>query len=251
MRRNISSNLSAEVFTSSRMTAKHVDRKQRKSGSCPCPLSSCKSPTGEAPGLNGLSIELSPFTFPHSPSRIFTGSKRTSLLTLDLRTGQQLDCYASSAANFSELYEDDECLSEKEQLLRKLEGHGRSDSDTLLVGRADYRLTIHSPATTSGALTSSLSSVSSNDGWAAPGVQEIAYSTYTPNSYDRPLAEFWAKAGLAEQMWDETGVAKRVRVELGHDGVAVSVERGGGFKWMTDLGSIGYVDLCLLHPALS
>ena len=41
-------------------------------------------------------IDLSPFTFPQSPSRIFTGSKQTSLLTLDLRTGEQVDYFTSA-----------------------------------------------------------------------------------------------------------------------------------------------------------
>ena len=71
-------------------------------------------------------------------------------------------------------------------------------------------------------------------------MQEIVYSTYTPNSYDRPLADHWAKMGVVEQLWDVEGqVAKKMRVELGHDGVAVGIEPGGGVRWITKLGSIG------------
>lgn len=107
-----------------------------------------------------------------------------------------------------------------------------------MVGRTDYRLTIHSPA--SGPGYSASSSAVTSEGPRA-GIQEITYSTYTPNSFDRALAEFWSKAGSSQRMWnEEDGTdAKVVRVELGHDGVAVGVEPGGGFKWIKDLGNIG------------
>lgn len=42
------------------------------------------------------------------------------------------------------------------------------------------------------------------------------------------------------ELYEEDGsLAKRIRVELGHDGVAVGVEQGGGVKWVTKLGSVG------------
>jgi len=85
----------------------------------------------------------------------------------------------------------------------------------------------------------SSSSVSAAAGSSTPSTQDIAYSTYTPNSYDKPLAEYWAKAGSAIQTQDESDEDKRVRVEFMHDGIAVGVEQGGGVKWKRDLGSIG------------
>ena len=88
----------------------------------------------------------------------------------------------------------------------------RANGDILFVGRTDYRLTIHAPPL------------------SGEGSQEIVYSTYTPNSYDRSLAEYWAKTGVAEQS---------MRVELGHDGVAVGVARDRGLTWVTQLGSVG------------
>ncbi|WWD15818.1 hypothetical protein CI109_100242 [Kwoniella shandongensis] len=194
-------------------------------------------------------IELSPFTFPHSPSRIFTGSKHTSLLTIDLRTGQQLDCFSALNANLSN-YDDEDCVCDN--VLNDLEGRGRSSRDTLFVGRTDYRLQIHSPPISSVGLSPSTSTLypGPNDARKGPGIQEITYSTYTPNSYDRPLADFWAKAGLAEQRWDreEEQAAKKMRIELGHDGVAVGVEQGGGVKWVTKLGGIGIAVYDILVP---
>lgn len=176
-------------------------------------------------------IELSPFTFPHSPSRIFTGSKSSSLLTIDLRTGQQLDCFSSLSYNSSDY---SQCVCANENLLDDLERRTRSNRDVLFVGRTDYRLTIHTPPGTG------VSGVTIGDRpKSGGGVQEIMYSTYTPNSFDRPLAEFWAKMGK-EELYEEDGtLAKRLRVELGHDGVAVGVEQGGGVKWVTKLGNVG------------
>ena len=131
--------------------------------------------------------------------------------------------------------EDEGCLSENDQLLNKPEDYNRSDRDILLVGRAEYRLTIHSPALFS---SSSVSTVSAGEGQTSPGSQEIAYSTYMPNSYDRPIADYWVRAGVTDQLREEAGNEK-LRVELRHDGVAVGVKQGGGVKWMTDLTSIG------------
>lgn len=180
-------------------------------------------------------IELSPFTFPHSPTRIFTGSKHTSLLTVDLRTGQQLDCFSSLSANTSD---PDNCVCESDQLLDDMDGRARSNADILFVGRTDYRLTIHSPAPTS---------ISTDD--RRSSVQEITYSTYTPNSFDKPLAEFWSKFGSSQKQWSDDGQeTKSTRIELRHDGVAVGVESGGDVKWMTKLGSIGIGVYDILLP---
>jgi serine/threonine-protein kinase/endoribonuclease IRE1 len=186
------------------------------------------------------SIELSPFTFPQSPSRIFTGSKHTSLLTLDLRTGQQLDTFGSRghshALNFSQFEEEGMC--EDDDLLDDLEAQSRAQEDVLFVGRSDYRLTIHNPSSQSGVLPSS-STPTGQLAARKSGVQEISYSTYTPNTYDRPLADFWSKVS-SENIWTEEA-EKKIRVELGHDGVAMGIEEGGRFSWATNLGSVGYV----------
>ncbi|WRT67033.1 uncharacterized protein IL334_003999 [Kwoniella shivajii] len=193
-------------------------------------------------------IELSPFTFPHSPSRIFTGAKHTSLLTIDLRTGQQLNCFSSFGTNFSHPEEDD-CICDSEDLLDDLEGKGRSNRDLLFVGRTDYRLTIHSPPLASVGLSPSTSTMyqSAVEAKRNAGAQEITYSTYTPNSYDRPLAEYWLKNGLAEQGWGIEG-EKKTRVELAYDGDAVGVENGNGVKWVTRLNSVGIAVYDILVP---
>lgn len=183
------------------------------------------------------SIEMSPFTFPHSPSRTFTGSKHTSLLTVDLRTGSQITCF-SSLHNASVL--DDDCMCDDGELLDELEGKGRSNRDVLFVGRTDFRLTIHSPPTlaTSDALATH---VDGNPGSRrSSGVQEISYSSYTPNSYDRPIAESWSKGGSTQPRRENDGTFKPLmRVELGHDGMAVGLDPGGKVKWHSQLGSAG------------
>jgi len=185
------------------------------------------------------SIEMSPFTFPHSPSRTFTGSKHTSLLTIDLRTGQQITCF-SSLHNSSVM--DEDCLCDDGELLDDLEGKARSNKDILFIGRSDYRLTIHSPPSFASAGALATSSSGEAGSRKVSGVQEITYSTYTPNSYDKALADYWAKSGATETMWETDGsAAKRTRVELGHDGIAVGVEQGGVVKWNQNLGSVGLV----------
>ena len=179
-------------------------------------------------------IELSPFTFPHSPSRIFTGSKHTSLLTLDLRTGQQIDCFSSSGDLSQSRIPNCVCGVDE---LDDLENQSRSTTDIIFIGRSDFRLTIHSSASSSSSLANA--ETSSTDGRRTS--QEIMYSTYTPNSYDRPLAEHWLRMGREAAVDDDGLPVKRMRVELKEDGKAIGVEEGKGSKWATNLGSIGCV----------
>ncbi|KAK4684512.1 serine/threonine-protein kinase/endoribonuclease IRE1, partial [Tremellales sp. Uapishka_1] len=198
-------------------------------------------------------IELSPFTFPHSPSRVFTGSKHTSLLTLDIRSGHQLDAFSSRSSNFSY---PEEPVCEEEQLLDDLEGRSRSTSDVLFVGRSDYRLTVHTPPLASSGFHPSTSTMAGADKispgtGSGSGAQEIVYSTYTPNTFDRPLADYWSRMGTRGGSWEaesETEGEKRVRVELGHDGLAVGAEEGGVVRWTTHLGSIGIAVYDILLP---
>lgn len=130
-------------------------------------------------------------------------------------------------------------MCESDQLLDDMDARARRDSDILMVGRTDYRLTIHSPG--SGSYSPS-STLPTSDRPA--GVQEIIYSTYTPNSFDRPLADFWSKAGASHRFVEEDGQEVKIRrVELAHNGVAVGVEQGGGVKWTQDLGNIGWVGI--------
>jgi serine/threonine-protein kinase/endoribonuclease IRE1 len=183
------------------------------------------------------SIELSPFTFPHSPSRVFTGSKHTSLMTIDLRTGQQLDCFSTLSENNTQT-----CVCETDRLLDDMEGHARQNSDILFVGRTDYRLVIHSPPSSS---VYAASTGAAHISGRSAGLQEISYSTYTPNNFDKPIAEHWLKASRA---LEDSEDASTTRIELGHDGIAVGVAHGGGVKWMKDLGSIGIGVYDILLP---
>lgn len=189
--------------------------------------------SARAPQLSELiaRIELSPFTFPHSPSRIFTGSKQSSLLTIDLRNGQQLNCFSSLAANRS----GDDCVCENEQLLDDMDSRSRSNRDVLFIGRTDYRLTIHTPP---GADVE-LGGLTIGERRKQGGVQEIVYSTYTPNSFDRPLAELWSKMGQTDLVEEDGSLVKRMRVELGHDNIAIGVEQGSGYRWSAPLGAAG------------
>ena len=180
-------------------------------------------------------IELSPFTFPHSPSRIFTGSKQSSLLTVDLRNGQQLNCFSSFASNRSA----EECICETDELLDDMDSRSRSNRDVLFVGRTDYRLTIHTPPGESINNAGNLAGMSAAERKKQSSAQEIAYSTYTPNSFDRPLAELWATMGQQDLYEDDGSKVKRMRVELRHDGAAIGVEQGTGARWSALLGSPG------------
>ncbi len=171
------------------------------------------------------SIDLSPFTFPNSPNRIFTGKKETSLLSLDLRTGQQLDCF-NAHGPYDNLSSSPQICDN--DILDDLEGRPRRD--TLFIGRTDYKLTIHAPPTTvdQQSPTATMSAARNR------GVQEITYSTYQPNSYDRTVADYWARTG--RQSWVDQG---RIRIELGFDGDCIGVQNGQGKRWHTVLGSVG------------
>ncbi|ORX39751.1 hypothetical protein BD324DRAFT_614856 [Kockovaella imperatae] len=193
-------------------------------------------------------IDISPFTFPQSPSRIFTGSKQTSLLTIDLRTGEQVDYFSNSNLNFSSRT----CAND--QMLDNMDRSTRSSRDTLFVGRTDYRLVIHSTPHRQSSPDATFSLSGRKDADEAEGVQEIVYSTYTPNTYDKALAEQWSKIGVDEKFWEADGSeSKRVRVELKHDGFAVGIERGVGVKWTEKLSSVGIavydILLPLAHPS--
>lgn len=168
-----------------------------------------------------IRIADSPYIFPHTPNRIFTGKKQTSLLTLDLRTGRQLDYFCPQGPH-DNMSSPGVCEND---VLDDLEG--RPHRDTLFIGRTDYSLTIHSPPTYSTP-TTSISSAKTR------GVQEITYSTYMPNSYDRALAEFWATTG--GQHWAEQN---RVRVELGFEGDYIGVHNDEGQLWHHKLGAVG------------
>jgi serine/threonine-protein kinase/endoribonuclease IRE1 len=160
-------------------------------------------------------------------------------MTIDLRTGQQLDCFSTLAENSTQ-----DCVCEADRLLDDMEGHARAESDILFVGRTDYRLVIHSPPSS---LVYSASTGTASNSDRRPGMQEISYSTYTPNMFDKPLVEIWSKA--SQTPLEDGGELPSTRIELGHDGIAVGVAYGGDVKWMRDLGSIGIGVYDILLPS--
>lgn len=157
-------------------------------------------------------------------------------MTIDLRTGQQLDCFSTLADNNTQT-----CVCEADRLLDDMEGHARQNSDILFVGRTDYRLVIHSPPSSSVYAAATGSAYISG---RSAGLQEISYSTYTPNYFDKPIAEHWLKASQALEDSEE---ASTTRIELGHDGIAVGVTQDV-VKWMKDLGSVGIGVYDILLP---
>lgn len=120
-----------------------------------------------------------------------------------------------------------------------MDSRSRSNRDVLFVGRTDYRLTIHTPPGESINNAGNLAGMSASERKKQSSAQEIAYSTYTPNSFDRPLAELWATMGQQELYEDDGSRVKRMRVELRHDGAAIGVEQGTGARWSALLGSPG------------
>lgn len=163
---------------------------------------------------------------------IFTGVKQTSLLTLDLRTGQQLDHF--TATPFDNASAPGVCEND---LLDDLEGAGRSHRDTLFVGRTDYTLKI-TTQTTNVDLFSPTATVA-----AAKNRQEtvITYSTYTPNGYNKALAEQWAKNAAKN-----VEAHPRIHVELGFNGEAIGIRNGK--VWATKLDSVGIAVYDVVQP---
>ncbi|KAL1411282.1 bifunctional endoribonuclease/protein kinase ire1 [Vanrija albida] len=192
---------------------------------------------GQAPKLRKLPITVeqilqnTPYFVPSSTTRTtITGSKHTSLLTLDLRTGQQLECFSSEKA-LDSLSGTAICEND---LLDDLEGNGRRSRDTLFVGRTDYRLTIRTHPTQ----TEDGEAVSVPPPAKSVGVQDLKYSTYTPNSFDRTLADYWAR----------TGGANLTRVELGYDGMIMGLEKSKGSKWNRYLDAVGVAVYDIVFP---
>lgn len=150
---------------------------------------------------------------------MFTGKKETSILTLDIKTGQQIDCYSSHTPLAG--------ICERDPL-DDLESKARHAEDLLFVGRTDYTLMIRNLASTDESLTAALTAQTNS-------VQRITYSTYVPNTNDRALANFWERTG--GKSW--TSSQKRTRVELGPKGIALGIEEGVGMKWNKPLDAVG------------
>lgn len=182
-------------------------------------------------------IDLSPFTFPHEASHIFMGSKSSSLLAIDLQTGERVSDFAHDAnCDFSTSNEvwasPPECESDIE--LRP--------EDKLFIGRTEFQLSVHSHQ--------------------LGLIQQLRHVQLVPNAVHRDLAEHWKRSGQLrgevivrnkeggryQGTLRPTEFENRWRVEMMHDGTIIGFEQEKGMKWHLNLGSLAVSVFDVLLP---
>ena len=129
-------------------------------------------------------VELSPFSFAGDDTRVFVGQKQTTLVELDVRTGQLgavfggraggiwCGAQANEPASSSEgkSADSEACIDDENAF-----GATSQASHWAYVGRTDYTLNIH--ARNSPDL-----------------LQTLHFSTFTPNAGDRDIQSIWYRA---------------------------------------------------------
>lgn len=180
-------------------------------------------------------IDLSPFTFPHEASHIFMGSKSSSLLAIDLQTGERVSDFAHDAnCDFTsnEAWASPECESDIE--LRP--------EDKLFIGRTEFQLSVHSHQ--------------------LGLIQQLRHVQLVPNAVHRDLAEHWKQSGQLrgevivrnqeggryQGTLKPTEYENRWRVEMMHDGTIIGFEQEKGMKWHLNLGSLAVSVFDVLLP---
>ncbi|GJJ16303.1 hypothetical protein Clacol_010600 [Clathrus columnatus] len=112
-------------------------------------------------------VELSPFTFPGDDTRVFVGTKETSMVILELETGRVKGTINAD----KECFWDDQPEAEEEDFDSSAAPKRGLRSPLVHIGRTDYHIRIHS---------------------RHHGViQNLYYSSYGPNNVDRERQSKW------------------------------------------------------------
>ena len=124
-------------------------------------------PSGPDPGLvnTGLTmkglVEDSPYHSSDAPYLVYNGEKKTTSITIDARTGVVLQYFGSTSA----LVNDESCLNTNRLVDKNSEEC--STSPTLIIGRTEYTVGIHSKDT--------------------HPIASLKFSEWTPNKNDQDL----------------------------------------------------------------
>ncbi|PWZ03630.1 hypothetical protein BCV70DRAFT_154574 [Testicularia cyperi] len=139
-------------------------------------------------------VELSPFSFAGDDTRVFVGQKQTTLVELNIHTGelgavfggrqggvwcgaQAHGIAAGSASTQSEAADSGSCIDDEPSLSGS---SSRSTSQLAYIGRTDYTLNIHSRN-------------------SPQALQTLHFSTFAPNAGDRDVQTLWLQADHPDQ----------------------------------------------------
>lgn len=145
------------------------------------PGSSANAPLERLPFTIPQLVEMSPFRFVGDDQRMFLGRKETSIITLDLDTGNVISIYADrcmwdeanattavDAHDLAELYDG---FDDSES--GRFRSNGRSQRREIHIGRTDYHVAVHIRG--------------------RGVVQNLSFSVYGPNNVDRDLQVMWTR----------------------------------------------------------
>lgn len=140
-------------------------------------------------------VELSPFSFAGDDTRVFVGQKQTTLVELNIQTGelgavfggrqagiwcgaQAHDLDPLPATNKASGFVDPESCIDDEPTLSG--SSSKSTSQLAYIGRTDYTLNIHSRS-------------------SPEALQTLHFSTFAPNAGDRDVQILWTQADHPDQ----------------------------------------------------
>lgn len=178
-------------------------------------------------------VELSPFSFPGDASRVFVGHKSTTLVELDVRSGKIGAVFGGSQSSGGVWCSPDDKEESKDQ---NCGDENDRSKEWAYMGRTDYTLTIHlrgRPALS----------------------QTLHFSTFSPNSADRDIAELWLSRGFSPDKRTMIGMPEESSI-MCFDSSQLSVkpsEQNDRTLWISELGATvaGIFDVVYANPPSS
>ncbi|GAA5939568.1 bifunctional endoribonuclease/protein kinase IRE1 [Sporobolomyces koalae] len=170
-------------------------------------------------------VNLSPFRFPGDSSRMFSASKHTQFVGVDLKTGRLVGVFGSNAG-WCEWDESDE-LVQRERLMEDCEEDiAKRPEDLLYMARTEYHLSIYSSQ-------------------SALPLQTLSYTTYSSSTFPSPPSAS-SPNFPTQATWSQT--PDSLYLQPMHDGSLVCFRAGRpGVHWSIDFDSpvVGIFDVAI------
>ncbi|GAA6061077.1 hypothetical protein JCM10212_006278 [Sporobolomyces blumeae] len=177
-------------------------------------------------------VNLSPFRFPGDNSRMFSASKHTKFVGVDLKTGRLVGVFGSNAG-WCEWDEADELVagSKKERFDEDCEEDiAKRPEDLLYMARTEYHLSIYSSQSSSP-------------------LQTLSYTTYSSSTFPSPPSAS-SPNFPTQATWRQT--PDSLYLQPMHDGSLVCFQAGRpGVHWSIDFESpvVGIFDVAIPTPS--
>ncbi|GAA6015067.1 hypothetical protein JCM10207_008718 [Rhodosporidiobolus poonsookiae] len=157
-------------------------------------------------------VALSPFRFPGDSSRMFSASKSTKFVGVDLKTGRLVGSFGSSAG-WCEWDETDE-LTGRQVNFDCDEDVEKRPEDLLYMARTEYELSIY-------------------DTTSSQPLQTLSYTTYSSSTLPQPIASSGSSSFPTQSSWTRT--PDSLYHQPMHDGSLVCFRAGQpGVQWSID-----------------